>query len=195
MAVARLRSPQVVRRFGPSTGSGSRAESRDKAHRRRRSPQVGRPSSPQVVVRSRLRQGRIRTGPLKALAQRILVAAGAPRAQLSVDVVGDGRMRRLNRLYRRIDRPTDVLAFAMREAGGPKSPLLGDVVISLPTAARQSAKAGHSINREMAILLVHGVLHLLGYDHEQGPLEARRMRRKEQALLRSLMPLPKTVKY
>ncbi len=174
MAVVRLRSPQVGRRSG-------------RAHRRRRLPQV--------VVRIRLRPDRIRTVPLKTLAQRILVAAGAPRAELSVDVVGDGRMRRLNRRYRRIDRPTDVLAFAMREAGGPESPLLGDVVISLPTAARQSAEAGHSINREMAVLLVHGVLHLLGYDHEQGPREARRMRRKEQALLRSLMPLPKTVKY
>lgn len=145
----------------------------------------------QVIVRSRLRRGRIRAGSLKTLARRILAAAGAPGAELSVDFIGDGRMRRLNRMYRGIDRPTDVLAFAMRTQD---SPLLGDVVISLHAAARQSAEAGHSLDREVTALLVHGVLHLLGYDHEQGDREARRMGRKEQAILRSLMPLPKIVK-
>lgn len=145
-----------------------------------------------VEVRSRLRRGcRIRESSLRALAQRVMAAAGVSGAELSVDMVGDGRMRRLNRVYRGIDRPTDVLAFAMREAGGPDSPLLGDVVISLPAAVRQAAQAGHSVDREVAVLLVHGLLHLLGYDHEREEAEASRMRREERAIFRSLEPVPR----
>jgi rRNA maturation RNase YbeY len=100
-------------------------------------------------------------------------------------------MRGLNRRYRRRDRTTDVLAFPMREATGPPTHLLGDVVISLPTAARQAAALGRSVDQEVAMLLVHGVLHLLGYEHERGEREARHMRRKELAVLRSLGRIPK----
>lgn len=146
-----------------------------------------------VLVRSRLRSLRPRRAIAETLAQRILQAAGDPGAELSVEFVGDGRMRGLNRRYRRRDRTTDVLAFPMREAAGPATPLLGDVVISLPTAARQAAALGRSVDQEVATLLVHGVLHLLGYDHERGEREARHMRLKELAVLRSLGRIPKLV--
>ena len=144
-----------------------------------------------VLVRSRLRTLRPRHLAVETLAQRILEAAGEPGAELSVEFVGDGRMRGLNRRYRRRDRSTDVLAFPMREAVGPATPLLGDVVISLPTALRQAAGGGWSVDQEVARLMVHGVLHLVGYDHERGERQAQRMRRKEAAVLRSLARIPK----
>lgn len=149
--------------------------------------------SPQVLVRSQLRRAGLMRAALARLAQRIIAAAGEPEAQLSVLLVGDRRMRRLNRRYRGRDYPTDVLAFPMREAGGPASPLLGDVVISLPQAIRQAEGDGHSLDLELATLLIHGTLHLLGYDHERGGRAAERMRRKERAIMRQVGPIPKLV--
>jgi probable rRNA maturation factor len=89
--------------------------------------------------------------------------------ELSVALVDDAAMRELNRDYRSIDRPTDVLAFAMEEGEalapltGPR--LLGDVVISVPTARRQAAKHRRALLAELTMLLAHGLLHLLGHDH------------------------------
>ncbi len=144
-----------------------------------------------VLVRNRLRRWGISSAKIGALAERILTAAGEPTAELSIDLVGDRRMRRLNREYRGKDAPTDVLAFPIREAPGPASLLLGDVVISLPTAARQATVQGHSLETELAALLIHGVLHLCGYDHERNAREAGRMRRKEHAIMQRLGRLPK----
>ena len=146
-----------------------------------------------VLVRSRLRALRPRRSAMETLAQRILEAAGEPGAELSVEFVGDGRMRGLNRRYRRRDRSTDVLAFPLREAVGPATPLLGDVVISLPTAVRQAAAGGWSVDQEVARLMVHGVLHLVGYDHERSDQEARRMRRRELVVVRALGTIPKLI--
>lgn len=143
-----------------------------------------------VLVRNRLRRRALNQSRLQALAHRILASAGDPRAELSVELVGDHRMRRLNRQYRRLDRPTDVLAFPMREGVGSTSSLVGDVVISVHTADRQARTAGHSLDQEVVTLLIHGILHLLGYDHERSGREARRMVRKEQAIFRSLAPVP-----
>ena len=103
-------------------------------------------------------------------------------------------MRRLNRDYRHKDRTTDVLAFTCREAGGPASPMLGDVVVSVPMAMRQAVSLKHSLDEELVRLLIHGLLHVVGYDHECGEKEARRMRRKEEKLFEALKPLPKLVK-
>ncbi len=154
---------------------------------------------------------------LERLAQRILQATGESRAELSLELIGDRRMRRLNRVYRGVDAPTDVLSFPMRtptpplpithrirramgtrrgrvREGAQGGPLLGDIVISLPTAARQAKGDGYSLDHELVRLLIHGILHLCGYDHERGAREARRMRAKELAVLRSLGPIPKLVK-
>jgi probable rRNA maturation factor len=93
------------------------------------------------------------------------------RSQVEVSILfcGDRRMRTLNRRYRRKDRPTDVLAFPA-EADG----LLGDIVISLPYASRQAKRLGEPASREIDRLLLHGLLHLLGYDHEtdEGEMDA-----------------------
>lgn len=147
-----------------------------------------------VVVRTRLRRTLLFLPAVSNLIQRILSAAGEAQATLSVEFIGDRRMRRLNAQYRARDTTTDVLAFAMREAPGPPSPLLGDVVISVPRAAKQAAERGHSIQHELATLLIHGILHLLGYDHERGESEARRMRRQECALFQTVMPIPAMIK-
>ncbi len=103
-------------------------------------------------------------------------------------------MQTLNRQYRHLNRPTDVLAFPLWEGPGPRTALLGDVVISVPMAERQAATYGHSIDKELLQLLIHGILHLVGYDHERGESEARRMKRKEQAILTALHPLPKILR-
>jgi len=93
-------------------------------------------------------------------------------------------MASLNRTHRGVEGPTDVLAFPLRE--GPWShltpELLGDVVISVDTARRQGRQAGTGFRAELALLLVHGILHLLGYDHGGGA-ERRRMWRKQRAVL------------
>lgn len=148
-----------------------------------------------VLMRSRLRQPAPLPRSIKALAQAVLTAVGEADAELSLEFVGDGRMRRLNREYRRREATTDVLAFSMREAHPPVASVLGDVVISLPTAARQAAAHGHGLEREVATLLVHGVLHLCGYDHERGMREAQRMFRKQRAIMRKLGRIPQLFKY
>jgi len=144
-----------------------------------------------AVVRSRLIKAKVRRAPLIQLAERILAAVGESASELSIELLGDRRMRSLNRVYRKIDRTTDVLAFAMRESVGLRSLLLGDVVISVPTARRQAREAGHSVDDELAALLIHGVLHLCGYDHERSAEDAQRMFRRERAIFRSILPVPR----
>ena len=120
-------------------------------------------------------------------ARRLLGALRLPDAELSLVLVSDRVMHELNRRWRGKDRPTDVLAFAQAEGpGGAPEGLLGDVVISVDTARRQAAERGHSLAAEGERLLVHGLLHLLGYDHERSAAEARRMQRRERVLLRGL---------
>ena len=131
---------------------------------------------------------------LDRLARSILSDVGEVSAELGILFVGDQRMRSLNRQYRGKDRTTDVLAFAMREAPHSSAGLLGDVVIAVPTAVRQAKEGQRSLNEELTVLLVHGILHLCGYDHERGEKEARRMHRRERMILRSIGSLPKRVK-
>ena len=121
-------------------------------------------------------------------------------AEISVTFVDNSRIHELNREYRGKDSATDVLSFPLGENGeydidednGCK--LLGDIVISMERAMEQAELYGHSLQREVAYLTVHSMLHLLGYDHEAGGLEAVRMREKEEAVLIQL-GLPRTVSY
>ena len=147
-----------------------------------------------VWLRSRLRYPVIVLPQVKKVTQKILTVSGRPDDVVSLDFIGDLRMRRLNQQYRGVDCTTDVLAFAMQESGSPSSPLLGDVVISFHTAARQAAQNRIPLDQEIIKLIIHGILHLLGYDHELSELEARRMHQKEQAIFRSLMPIPQLVR-
>lgn len=111
--------------------------------------------------------------------------------ELSIVLVDDNYIRELNRQYRSLDTPTDVLSFAMRETCFEETiecfefqeeELLGDVVVSLERAEKQAIEYGHSFEREVGFLVVHGVLHLLGYDHEVDNEKAV-MRFKEEKIL------------
>lgn len=104
-------------------------------------------------------------------AQKMLAALDLGAVELSLALVDDPAIQELNRTFRGKNRPTDVLAFAMREgepapriAGEPE--LLGDVIISVPTAERQARKARRPLLAELTMLLAHGLLHLVGYDHQ-----------------------------
>lgn len=110
--------------------------------------------------------------------------------EVSILLVDDPAIQELNCEYRGIDRPTDVLSFAMEEETEDSPPfisfeednILGDIVISLETARRQAEEYNHSLERELGFLTVHGVLHLLGYDHCTKEEETK-MRAKEEAVL------------
>jgi len=116
------------------------------------------------------------------MAEKILNALGYPDSELSIAVVGDQSIRRLNRAYLGRDNSTNVISFSMQE--GPFAAmnphLLGDVVISADTCSREALDAGICFAARLHFLLLHGVLHLAGYDHERsGDAEARRMEEKE----------------
>ena len=121
-------------------------------------------------------------------AHQLLESIDFGHAELSVVLCDDAHIQALNRDHRQIDRPTDVLSFAMQEGEGQLTddPVLGDLVISIDTARRQAAELGHSLEHELRVLLVHGLLHLLGYDHETSSGDAEEMRAAEQKLLARL---------
>lgn len=121
-------------------------------------------------------------------------------AEISVRFVDDEEIHALNLKYRNVDNSTDVLSFPLGENGvydtnndtGAK--VLGDIVISIPHAISQAERFGHSLQREIAFLTVHSMLHLLGYDHEKGGIESVHMREKEETVLTQL-GLPRNGSY
>jgi probable rRNA maturation factor len=120
---------------------------------------------------------------LRAQADRMLAHLGLEAAELSVTLVSDEAIQELNRTHRGMDKPTDVLAFPLGEAPAPDLPhLLGDVVISLPTAARQARSRKRPLLPEARFLLAHGLLHLIGYDHA-----TRAQKRRMDAATRRLV--------
>ncbi|RMF89271.1 MAG: rRNA maturation RNase YbeY [Nitrospinota bacterium] len=140
-----------------------------------------------MVVGVRNQQKKIRFDPnsVRRAARRLLTYLGLEESELSILLVDDATMATLNQTYRGKSGPTDVLSFALREGefGEINPSLLGDIVISLETADRQAQAAGHSLQTEVRLLLIHGLLHLLGYDHERSLQEAEEMREKETELL------------
>lgn len=117
-------------------------------------------------------------------AQSLLAALEEGSSSLSVSFVSDKVIRELNRTYRGIDKPTDVLSFSLVEGEAPSDAgerLLGDIVISLETARRQAAEYDATLEREVNRLLIHGLLHLLGHDHHEAR-ERSVMEREERRL-------------
>lgn len=138
-----------------------------------------------IAIDDRQRKIKVARLPLRRAARRILSASGCPEARLSILLSDDAGIREINREWLGKDRPTNVISFAMQEGegGGVQSDLLGDVVISTETAARDAAEAGLPVEHELYFLLLHGILHLLGYDHERGTeADAERMEAREQEL-------------
>jgi len=118
-----------------------------------------------------------------AWTRNLLSKARAKRARVFILLCGDRRQQTLNRRFRRVDRPTDVLsfpAFAASEsrAAARRGEFMGDLVIDVPCAARQARRSGHALAREVQILLAHGLLHLLGYDHEADDGTMLRLQRR-----------------
>ncbi len=113
-------------------------------------------------------------------------------AEISVTFVDDERIHELNKMHRDVDKSTDVLSFPLGENGvydkdlETGACLLGDIVISVETAVRQADTYGHTLQREIGFLTVHSMLHLLGYDHVNGGIEAVHMREKEERVLTEL---------
>jgi len=124
---------------------------------------------------------------LRERAGRALAALGHARSELSLTLTDDAGIAELNDAWRGKRGPTDVLAFSFLEGDHAerRGRLLGDVVIGLPQAARQARAAHRALDRELADLAIHGILHLLGHDHEQAE-EARAMRAEERRLRREL---------
>jgi len=130
---------------------------------------------------------------LEKKAQAVLDALGCPEKELSILLVDDPQIADLNATYLQREGPTNVIAFPMQagEFAGISPDLLGDVVISLDTAGRESRVAGIDMETRTIELLVHGVLHLLGYDHEHDHEEARRMEAKSIKVLKTIdMSMP-----
>lgn len=134
---------------------------------------------------------------VEKIVRQVLEAEGVvPPYEVSLVFTGSETVRQLNRDYRGVDETTDVLAFYMLPRKGADSSFvlppdgvtrLGEVIISYPQAVEQAREQGHSTERELALLIIHGVLHLLGYDHEE-PEEEAEMRTREKGLLEKCLP-------
>lgn len=158
------------------------------------------PRSPyqiQIQINVRLRSdaearrlGRV----LRAAARAALATQSAPAGALSVRVTGDGEIRRLNRDFLGHDYATDVLSFPADEAAGARR-YIGDLALSLPRARAQARAGGHALDDELRLLTVHGVLHLLGFDHDSIARQRRMWRAQAEILagLGSALVAPKPV--
>ena len=122
-------------------------------------------------------------------AKAMLAALQLKNEEVSLLLTSDEQIQELNKTYRHKDRPTDVLAFAQREGefGALAGSLLGDVIVSIPTATRQAAQRKHDLLSEVTMLMAHGILHLLGWDHETAAKD-RRMRAETERLCDAARP-------
>ena len=154
------------------------------------------PEEVEIFVEEKFR-GLVDEGWARRIAQTVLKAEEvAPPYEVSLVFTDSETVRRLNRDYRGVDEPTDVLAFCMLSQNEADSSFalppdgvtrLGEVIISYPQAVEQASEQGHSSERELALLIIHGILHLLGYDHEEAEEESK-MRTRERELLERCLP-------
>ncbi len=140
---------------------------------------------PVEIVRRRGGKG-LSSRKLKPLALSRLQLVGPEPSELTIGLIGDAEMRKLNAKFRNKDYPTDVLSFPLEQDLPGAVRLLGDVIISVDKARQQAKERGRSLEEEIVTLLIHGVVHLLGYDHERSAQDARIMARLEKKIYRSL---------
>lgn len=126
---------------------------------------------------------------LKQVALALLQLAKRQDAELSLALIGNAEMQKLNARFRHKDYPTDVLSFPAAKRLPLETPLLGDVIISIDKAAAQAKEQRRTLDQEIVTLLIHGIVHLLGYDHERSEREARIMTRLEKKMARQLCDL------
>ncbi len=142
----------------------------------------------EILIEDKQNRHRIAHEEIERKAKTILNALDCPDGELSIVIVDDPEMAKLNEKFLDRPGPTNVIAFSMREGpfGEVNPNLLGDVIISVETAAREAKDAGISIELRFDQLLIHGTLHLFGFDHEKTPEQAKAMRVKEKELLKLL---------
>jgi probable rRNA maturation factor len=133
---------------------------------------------------------KVQTEFIRQKTKQILNALGCDAHEISLVITDNAQIRELNRTYRGLDKPTNVLAFPMQEGEFSEiTPgLLGDLVLSCETALQEAEDADITLKERISQLLVHGILHLMGFDHEQGESQAREMEDKSLALLRKIEP-------
>jgi len=140
----------------------------------------------EILIKS-LQDRKVNLSQLRQAAQAAVEAEQGPtEGELSIVLADDQLVQDLNRNYRRVDQPTDVLAFPQDEelpAGAPR--LLGDVIISVETAQRQADEQGHELDRELVLLVIHGVLHILGW-RDDTDSRRKQMWERQEAILESL---------
>jgi len=141
-----------------------------------------------ICIHNRQRAVAIHTAAVKKRVLQIMAYLGCPEQELSVVFGSDCLLQELNHTYRHKDYPTNVLAFPQSPtyAGEPASTMLGDVIVSLPTAAREAQHLQQSLEERVVYLLLHGILHLLGHDHEGSAARRRRMEALERDVLAHL---------
>ena len=131
------------------------------------------------MVLNRQRKVRVALAPLKAFLRKVQTAVRVPQSEIAVCFVSDAEIARLNREYRRKKGPTDVLSFpAGRMKERSRKKFLGDIAIAPETARRYARRNGRALADELRVLILHGVLHLLGYDHETDHGEMERLERR-----------------
>ncbi|HKA32073.1 MAG TPA: rRNA maturation RNase YbeY [Candidatus Binatia bacterium] len=138
-----------------------------------------------VDIVSRVRGRKLPLRRIKRTAERILDFLDRSESELSLALVGNDAIAKLNKKYRRKPKPTDVLSFPAETAANGTA-LLGDVVISIDKAREQAQAGGWTLADEIDRLLIHGIVHLLGYDHERSPKDARVMRALEKKIARAV---------
>ncbi len=121
-----------------------------------------------IEIINRQKKSPVRTKAFKRLLGELSARYRLADPEVTLAFVGERAMRTLNRKFMKKDRPTDVLSFPLGERGADGKFYLGDIVIAVPVAVRQSRAKGHSLDRELRLLAIHGFLHLLGYDHSAG---------------------------
>ncbi len=121
-----------------------------------------------IEIINRQKKSPVRTKAFKRLLGELSARYRLADPEITLAFVGERAIRTLNRKFRKKDRPTDVLSFSMGEKGADGKFYLGDIVIAVPVAFRQSRAKGHGLDRELRLLAIHGFLHLLGYDHSAG---------------------------
>jgi len=143
-----------------------------------------------ILVRNGQRKHKIDSRLFKKRLAKILEALEQNPCELSVLLTGDRKIKKLNSQYRKVDSATDVLSFPQDSSAVDEQgiPLLGDVVISVETAARQAKEHLLTLDEELALLAIHGILHLRGLDHERSSKEARLMQRQTRDLFTLIFP-------
>ncbi len=157
-----------------------------------------------VVITNEQKEVKVPTG-IRMLIRRccnavLVLEKFSDSAEVSITFVDNEQIQKLNKQYRNKDSATDVLSFPLGENGvydknhTTGAFILGDIVISVEKAAEQANRFGHTLEREMGYLTAHSMLHLMGYDHEEGGIEKIRMREKEEAVM-SQLGLPSSLSY